>query len=287
MIRPDQFRSLGASGLKISPMGIGTNRWEFGKNDDAVAKAYKASLDSGLNFVDTAEIYGLGRSEQLVGACVRKDTRPVIIASKFAPLPWRLSEKQFNTALDNSLSRLGVKAIDLYYVHFPFTLVGIDDLTDWMARAVAAGKIRTVGVSNFNASQMHRAATRLASHKVPLAANQVRYSLLYRKPEKNGVLDACRELNVALVAYRPFEGGQFKPGATSAPANLSSTLHEIAARHGKTIGQVALNWLVKRDEHVIPIPGTTHDGHAVENIDALDFTLSDEEFSALDRASAS
>jgi aryl-alcohol dehydrogenase-like predicted oxidoreductase len=180
----------------------------------------------------------------------------------------------------------------LYFIHFPFTLLSVERLMDLMAEAVHAGKIRAVGVSNFSATQMRRAAAHLARNEIPLAANEVHYSLLHRQPEGNGVLDACRELNVALVAYRPLEGGQLTGGSappegargSSEHGTLPRTLREIAQQHDVTVSQVALNWLLRRDEHVIPIVGATSARHAAENATALTWALSDEEFRAIDRA---
>jgi aryl-alcohol dehydrogenase-like predicted oxidoreductase len=299
VIQENQHRPLGASGIKVSSLGTGTNRWAQGKNDEAVFKVYQSLLNVGVNFFDTAEVYNRGKSERLLGACLRRDNRPVVIASKFAPLPTRLTRRQFMNALDASLSRLDVQTIDLYYIHFPFSLLSIETLMDMMAHAVEAGKIRAVGVSNFNAAQMRRAASRLARYNIPLAANQVRYNLLNRQPEENGVLDACRELNVALVAYRPLEGGRLKsnsvrePLPSSSPSStdekekvLHETLQRIALQRGKSVSQVALNWLLRRDENVIPIPGATSDRHALENADTLTFELSDDEFRAIDQASS-
>ena len=288
----------------VSPLGTGTNRWSKGRNDESVFQAFRSLVDAGMNFFDTAEIYSLGKSESLLGACLQRDPRPVVIASKFAPYPTRLLRRQFMNALDASLSRLGRQTIDLYYIHFPYTLLSIETLMDLMAQAVEAGKVRAVGVSNCNAEQMRRAATRLERHSIPLAANQVRYNLLHRQPEENGVLTACHELNVALVAYRPLERGRLRsdiaPG--TAPGSVSSTLgerraasreeviqrtlQEIAQHRGKSVSQVALNWLLRRDDHVIPIPGTTDARHAIDNADALTWQLSDEEFATIDRASS-
>ena len=125
MIQEDQYRSLGASGIRVSPLGIGTNQWEFGKNDEAVFQVVQSSLDAGVNFFDTAEVYCEGKSERLLGACIKRDGRPVVIATKFAPTPTRLSprlsRRHFMDALDGSLSRLGVQTIDLYYIHWPFS----------------------------------------------------------------------------------------------------------------------------------------------------------------------
>jgi aryl-alcohol dehydrogenase-like predicted oxidoreductase len=164
---------------------------------------------------------------------------------------------------------------------------------DWMARAVASRKIRAVGVSNFTAAQMRRAVDRLARYHVRLAANEVHYSLTHRDPETNGVLAACRDLNVALVAYRPLEGGQIitdsgEGGESRAPySRLFQALRAVAEQHGVTTIQVALCWLLQKDDLVIPIPGATRARHASENAATLQLHLSDEEFSAIDQASAS
>lgn len=278
-------RALGASGLTVSPLGVGTNKWAVGKNDQAVFEAFHAYLDEGVNFFDTAELYGGGKSERLLGACLKQDGRPTIIASKYLPVPLH----SFQKALAGSIERLGVPTVDLYYLHFPLTK--IEAVMDQMAHAVQAGTIRAVGVSNCNAAQMRRAAEHLARYHIPLAANQVYYSLLHRQPEVNGVLDACRELNVALVAYRPLASGQLAPNAVSASQSkgteaLQRTLQTIAQQRGRSTSQVALNWLLQRDERIIPIPGATSVRHARENAETLTWQLSDEEFRAIDQASA-
>src|SRR5215469_5025346 len=151
MIPQNQYRSLGKSGLLVSPVGVGTNRWRQGTNDATVLQTFVSSLDVGVNFFDTAELYSGGKSEQLLGDCIHKGQRPLLIASKFAPWPTRLSRRQFMAALDASLGRLRVPVIDLYYVHWPFTFLRVETLMDWMAQAVQAGKVRAVGVSNFTA----------------------------------------------------------------------------------------------------------------------------------------
>ncbi len=296
MIHEHQYRSLGTSGIMVSPLGVGTNKWMQGRNDEPVSQVAQSFLDAGGNFFDTAEVYGLGKSERLLGTCLQQNTRPVVVASKFAPWPYRLSCRQFMDALDASLSRLGLPAIDLYYIHWPFTFLKVETLMDMMAQAVEAGKVRAVGVSNFNAGQMRRAAARLARYDIPLAANEVHYSLLHRKPEVNGVLDACRELDVALVAYYPLEAGRLKSKETSSTSSTSisakqegelrKTLTEIANKRGKSVSQVSLNWLLRRDKHVIPIPGATSARHVLDNVDMLSWEMADEEFAAIDQASS-
>ena len=236
----------------VSPLGTGTNRWTQGKDDEAVFQAFHSLMDAGLNFFDSAEVYSMGKSERLLGACLQRDTRPVVIASKFAPYPTRLLRRQFMNALDASLSRLGKQTMDLYYIHFPYTLLSIETLMDLMAQAVAAGKVRAVGVSNFSAKQMRRAATRLARYHIPLAANQVRYNLLHRQPEWNGVLAACRELNVALVAYRPLERGRLRSdtvsGATSGSPSPTGGKEKVASK--EEVIQKTLQTIAQQRERV-------------------------------------
>lgn len=316
MIQLDQ-RHLGASGIVVPPMGVGVwswgdkSFWGYGQDytREDVTLAYKACLDTGLNFFDTAEMYGRGESERILGKCIREDGRPVIIASKFAPLPNRLSARSLLEALDASLERLNVKTMDLYQIHWPYSLIGVDALMDALAQAVHSGKVRAVGVSNYGANLMRRAHARLARHNIPLASNQVHYNLIHRKPEKNGVLDACRELNVALIAYSPLEQGlltgkyrivagqaisvtgprRFTPAFRTSQRRkiepLLQTMEDIATTHSKTVGQVALNWLLSKDECIIPIPGAKNVRQASENAGAIGWRLTGEEFKRIDLAS--
>ena len=281
-------RPLGRSGISVSALGVGTNRW----NTDASKPArfrdtFAAALDARMGFFDTAEIYSFGQSETAIGQAARADGRPVLVASKFAPLPYRVAPAQFVSALDKTLERLGRDSLDLYYLHFPYSLVGVENWMRSMANAVKAGKIRAVGVSNCNVAKMTKAAEALARYDIPLAANEVQYSLLHRNPEANGVLEACRQMDVALVAYRPISGGAV--GSDSARGSdrsaLADALREVGAAHNATAVQVALAWLLKRDDHVILIPGATRPEHVRENAGALSLELSQEEFAAIDRAS--
>jgi aryl-alcohol dehydrogenase-like predicted oxidoreductase len=316
MIQLDQ-RQLGTTGIVVPPLGVGVwswgdkSFWGYGQDytREDVTQAYKACQDAGLNFFDTAEMYGRGESERILGECIREDGRPVIIASKFAPLPNRLSARSLLKALDASLERLNIKTIDLYQIHWPYSLLNVDALMDVLAEAVRSGKVRAVGVSNYGADLMRRAHARLARHDIPLASNQVHYSLLHRKPEKNGVLDACRELNVALIAYSPLEQGlltgkyrvvagqaisvtgprrftrTFRTSQRRKIEPLLQTMEEIAKAHSKTIGQVALNWLLSKDEHIIPIPGAKNVRQASENAGSIGWRLTDEELKQIDMAS--
>ncbi|MDQ6832310.1 MAG: aldo/keto reductase, partial [Chloroflexota bacterium] len=172
----DERRRLGASGITVSALGVGTWSWGdapfwgYGKTPDRteIAAAFRASLDAGVTFFDTAELYGGGGSERLLGTLVREADDPIVIASKFTPYPHRLSVRTLPTALDRTLARLGVSVLDLYLVHWPYTLLQIEAMMDALAEAVRAGKVRAIGVSNFNAPQMRRAHDRLARHGIPL-----------------------------------------------------------------------------------------------------------------------
>ena len=195
--------AIGKSDLRIAPLGMGTwqwgdtLRWNFGKGytqSDCEA-AYAASRAAGITFFDTAEIYGSGKSEEILGALVRQDPQRVIVATKFAPLPWRWTARSVAQALDASLKRLGMDRVDLYQVHWPYTTIRIETLMNALADQVEAGKVGAVGVSNYSASQMRRAHAALARRGLPLASNQVHYSLLHRTPEQNQVLETCRQLS--------------------------------------------------------------------------------------------
>jgi len=307
-------RQLGATGITVPSLGVGvwswgdTSFWGYGSTytRQDIVQAYRACVDVGLNFFDTAEVYGGGESERILGECRREDGRPILIASKFAPLPNRLSARTLMAALDASLERLGVAAIDLYQIHFPFTLIQTDALMDALALAVRAGKVRAVGVSNYSAGHMHRAHARLARHDIPLASNQVHYNLLHRKPEKNGVLAACRKLQVALIAYSPLEQGlltgkyragdktyvpsgprRFMPAySTRRLRKIEPILQEmehIAKAHDKTLAQVALNWLLCKDNCIIPIPGAKNLQQAQDNAGAIGWRMTEAEMARLDR----
>jgi len=265
-------RPLGKSGVSVPALGVGTNRWNTGEPGQAsLNETLAAAVDVGMGFFDTAEVYGFGRSELAVGVAALQDGRPVVLASKFAPLPARLTAAQFDSALDRTLKRLGRESLDLYYLHFPYSPRGVDTWMKAMAKAIEAGKIRAAGISNCNVAQMRKAADVLTRYGIPLAANQVQYSLMHRAPETNGVLDACRQMDVALIAYRPLAGGAVGAGSrkNKGPAALADALQEVAAAQDATTLQVALAWLLKRDDHVIAIPGATKPDHVRQNSRAL------------------
>jgi aryl-alcohol dehydrogenase-like predicted oxidoreductase len=262
--------------------------------------ALQASLEAGVNLFDTAAFYSAGASERRLGELAAG--RDVLIASKF-PGGLRFKSEEFPEELEASLGRLGRSTIDLYQHHFPGR-VSIPKLMDAMADAVEAGNVRAVGVSNYSAEQMRQAHAALAERGIPLASNQVEYSLLHRHPETNGVLDACRELGVTLIAYTPLAGGMLtgKYSAANRPAGfyrrvlpryrrksleaiqpVLGLLKEIADRHSKSPSQVALRWLIENPT-VLPIPGAKNGRQAAANTGALTFSLTADEVRALDDA---
>ena len=190
-----ETRPLGRTGIRVLPLGIGTNKWRRADRG-AVLETYRIIHDAGPCMIDTAEIYF---SERVVGDCLRASPAGAVIASKFLPFPGRTSPRRLMSALDGSLARLGLKTIDLYYVHYPLPLIDVRVFAEGLVEAVKSGKARAVGVANFSAEQMRRMADHLARAGVRLAANQVNYSLLRRAAETNGVLEACRELERSLM----------------------------------------------------------------------------------------
>jgi aryl-alcohol dehydrogenase-like predicted oxidoreductase len=303
--------ALGATGIQISRLGIGawawgdTAFWQYGKGgytDADIEAAFQASLAHGIDFFDTAEVYGRGRSEQLLGQNTTQAGWPAVIATKFFPFPWRLHKKRLLKALRGSLARLGMESVDLYQIHWPFPPVSIDTWMDALADAVEAGLVRAVGVSNYNVEQTQRAHTALARRGIPLASNQVEYNLWQRKPETSGLLEVCRQLDVTLIAYSPLAQGlltgKYTPDHPPAGVRgrrygrvlakiqpLVGLLRETGAAHGgKTPAQVALNWTICKG--TVPIPGAKNARQAMDNAGALGWRLSLDQVQALDRASA-
>jgi aryl-alcohol dehydrogenase-like predicted oxidoreductase len=308
--------TLGKSDLHVPRMGIGAMVWgqpkgmarwtqaqlAYGPSHGTTEEeeALKVSLAAGVNLIDTAEMYSNGFAERRVGELARD--KNVLIATKFPPSPFS-REDAFPKALQDSLTRLERSSIDLYQHHFPSNRISIPNLMNLMADAVEAGKVKTVGVSNYSAEQMRLAHAELAKRGLPLASNQVQYSLLYRKPEVDGVLDACRELGITLMAYSPLAQGaltgkyspetkasglrrflpNFNKKAMEAVQPVVELLRQIGDRYGKSPSQVALRWLIE-NENVLPIPGVKNSRQAAENVGAIAFSLTSEEVQMLSQA---
>lgn len=311
---------LGKSNLRVPRMGLGVMIWgdakglarlqpaktAYGepKGFEDERQAFETSLSAGVNFFDTAAMYGGGASERRLGELA--NGKDVIIASKF-PGSMFFRTENFPNELEASLQRLGRSSIDLYQHHFPNKSVAIPKLMNYLADAMEAGKVKAVGVSNYSAEQMRAAHEALAKRGIPLASNQVEYSLLHRVPEVNGVLDACRELGITLIAYQPLASGaltgkystgvrpaglfrpympNFRRKGLEAVQPVLNLLREIGQRYDKTPAQVAIRWLVENPT-VLPIPGAKDAQQAAANSEALNFALTQAEIEELDQETKS
>jgi aryl-alcohol dehydrogenase-like predicted oxidoreductase len=221
-----------------------------------------------------------------------------LIATKFFPFPWRFWKKSIPRALKGSLDRIGVETVDLYQIHWPSPLMSPETMMEGMVECIRQGLTRTVGVSNFGQTRMLRAYSTLAQHGIPLASNQVHYSLVSREVEKNGTLARCKELGTRLIAYSPIEKGMLTgkytpenppPGARAQQYKellkkigpLIKLLTEIGQDHGgKTVTQVALNWVICKG--ALPIPGAKNAEQAMENAGGAGWKLTEEEVARLD-----
>ncbi len=291
-------------------MGVGTWSWGdrlfwgFGReySEADVKASFQACLDAGLHFFDTAEIYGQGKSESLLGQFVKSCQQPVVIATKFMPLPWRLTKGSLIRALKHSLQRLGRDTVNLYQIHWPFAPVTIESWMEALAEAAHDGYAQAVGVSNYNCAQTERAHAALARFGIPLASNQVEYHLLDRSIEKNGLLPLCNQLGIKIIAYSPLAQGlltgKYTPeepphGTRDGHVDrnylkriqpLLQVLRKIGGAHeGRTPAQVALNWTICKG--AFPIPGAKNGRQALQNAGALGWRLSDDEIAELDSTS--
>jgi aryl-alcohol dehydrogenase-like predicted oxidoreductase len=303
-------RSTGHAVLQISPLGLGTWAWgdtmvwSYGTeySEDDIRDAFKMSVNAGVTFIDTAEVYGWGTSEKFIGRFIKETGDESVIATKFMPYPWRITKNSLRRALKSSLRRLQISRVDLYQIHWPFPPVPVRVWMDAMADVVEDGLVRAVGVSNYSKNQMLRAYDQLAKRNIPLATNQVEYSLLVREPEKSGLLDTCKRLGVTLIAYSPLAMGMLtgKYSFSNRPSGLRNRrygrkklikiekivglLREIGEeRGGKSPAQVALNWTICKG--TVPIPGAKNAKQAEQNAGALGWRLTEHEIEKLDHIS--
>lgn len=314
------LRSLGKSGLMITPIGLGC--WQFSKrknmagkfwpemDDEIIDQTVKITLEGGINWFDTAEVYGNGASERALAASLKKiNMKPgeVIVATKWWPM-FRFASNIPRT-IDHRLKALAPFPIDLYQVHQPWGFSNEKTEMEAMVKLVKAQKIRYVGVSNFSASQMKSAWEALQKHGIHLVSNQVRYNLLDRKIETNGILQTAKELGITIIAYSPLAQGlvtgkfhdnpellkrigmrkyspAFRPAGLEKSRPVVRLVQELANKYGVTPSQIALNWLINsHGETVVAIPGATKESHARENAGAMTFSLSKEDISLLDEKS--
>ncbi|MDZ8028252.1 MAG: aldo/keto reductase [Nostoc sp. DedQUE11] len=307
--------TLGQNGPVVTPLCIGTWAWgdklfwNYGNDygPEQLQEAFTAALQAGVNFFDTAEIYGMGLSEKFLGEFMQQTQQPVQIATKFGPLPWRFTSQSVSDALTESLKRLQVDQIALYQVHWPFAFfLSQKTLMNALADEVKRGRIAAVGVSNYSAEQMRDAHQILADRGVPLAVNQVRYSLLTRQIESKGIVATARELGVTLLAYSPLAQGlltgkytidsaetptgarkvdpRFNKEGLQKITPVISLLRSLGEKYDRTPAQVALNWLISQG-NVIPIAGVKTAEHVRQNAGALGWRLNEDEIQELEKVS--
>ncbi|HUC37467.1 MAG TPA: aldo/keto reductase [Acidimicrobiales bacterium] len=309
--------TLAGSDVSIPLLGVGTwawgdrSTWGMGSYDtdltrNSIQEAWNASIDAGVTLFDTAEVYGRGESERIIGSMLARDPQratSVVIATKFMPSPWRLLvQSALLRSLRASLQRLGLPSIDLYQLHGPISLRSHSALADALAAAHEAGLVKAVGVSNYSARETRSMAAALHGRGMQLATNQIEFSLLRRSPETSGLLATCAELGVLPLAYSPIGQGRLtgKYSAAHPPSGnrtfanhpmavvdrVVAELRRIGDKYGgKTPSQVALNWVMAKG--AVPIPGAKNRHQAEENAGALGWRIDEEDLAQLDRAALS
>ena len=313
-------RTLGKTAIEITPIGLGMMEFSGGSGGGMMGSAFpvidqseknatvKAALDGGINWFDTAELYGGGISEATLSKALKaagKTDQDVIVATKWWPL-FRTA-RNIPISINDRIRFLDGYTISLYMVHQPYSFSTHEAEMNAMADLVEAGKIRSVGISNFNADQMRKAHSTLQKRGLPLAVNQVRYSLLDRSIERNGILETAKELGVTIIAYTPLGSGLLTgkyhkdpellkkkhffwrsrmQGNVESSRKLVETMESIGAGYGMTAAQVALNWVISfHGDSIVTIPGATKVKQAVEAAGAMQFRLSEAELAQLDELS--
>lgn len=269
-------RKFGWTDLDVPVIGMGTWMIE-GRSRDAERRAIEAlqlGLDLGMNHIDTAEMYGNGRAEELVAEAVDGQREQVFLVSKV--LPSNASYEGTLKACERSLKRLKADFIDLYLLHWPSSQHPIEETMRAMEKLVDEGMIKFIGVSNFDVEQLMEAQKALVKHRI--ACNQVLYHLAYRGIERE-LLPYCTENGIAIVGYSPFGHGNF----LSSHSRGGKVLAEIAKRHNRTVRQVALNFLT-RDSNLFTIPKAGNPDHIRDNSGAVgNWKLTDEDIAAIDK----
>ena len=309
-----QPRSLGKTDIKITPIGQGVMQFSGGgrifkfmfppMSEEESNAIVKTALDAGINWFDTAEAYGFGRSERKLSAglqAAKAKDEEVVIATKWLPIMrWAGSIKK---TISKRLENLYPYAIDLHQIHQPYSLSSLKAQLIAMANLVENGKIRSIGVSNFSAKQMRQSHDFLEQIGLPLASNQVNYSLINRKIERDGVLDTAKELGISIICWGPLQSGVLTGKYHENPELLKKVpfvrrrvikrnleksqglideLDNIAKEHEATISQVALSWLVNyHDETVVAIPGATRASQAESNGMAMSLNLSQSDLNSI------
>jgi aryl-alcohol dehydrogenase-like predicted oxidoreductase len=278
--------------------------------DDLINKIVSLSLEGGINWFDTAELYGNGASERALSKALqaaKKKPGEVLIATKWWPV-MRFASNIPKT-IDERIKALSPYPIDLYQVHMPWSFSNEKSEMTAMAELVNRKLIKNIGVSNFSANKMKNAWETLEKKGIPLASNQVLYSLLNRKIESNGVMEMAKKLGISIIAYSPLAQGlvtgkfhdnpellknigfrkyraEFKPNGLEKSRPVVMFVKELARKYNVTPSQIALNWLLNyHGNKVVAIPGATKETHVKENTGSMSFRLSDEDMERLDRES--
>jgi aryl-alcohol dehydrogenase-like predicted oxidoreductase len=292
-------RRLGRDGPLVGPIAFGAMSfvgWYGDFDEDEGVRAINRALDLGITLVDTAEAYGGGANEELVGRAIAGRRDEVVLATKAS----RGGPDYLRRAIDASLAHLGVDHVDVYYLHRVDPEVPIEESVGAMAELVAAGKVRHIGISEPGAATLRRAH---ATH--PIAAVQSEYSLLHREPEAD-VLPVARELGIAYVAYSPLSRGllagrirrlddlapddwrrsvpRFQDGNLERNLEVVGRLDAIASAMGVGLPALSLAWLLAQGDEVIPLVGSSRADHVERSLDALDVELTDDDLAAIDTA---
>ncbi|MFP3282523.1 MAG: aldo/keto reductase [Nitrososphaeria archaeon] len=298
-----EYRELGRTGIRVSAVGIGTWQWgsrEWGWGRDYGMDDLRAAVDVaeglGVNFVDTAEIYGMGRSEEIIGELVRGRRDKFILATKVGP--HRLTRDGIVRACEGSIRRMGISSVDLCQVHWPNPLVPMRTYMSAMEQLLESGRISAIGVSNFDLRKLEEARASLS--RSDIASNQVEYSLVDRGPEA-GLLPYMEREGLTLISYSPLGQGILAHGGHGSHAvgrfnalfhrhvrgNLApllEALRSVASAKGANPAQIALAWLLSRGPHVVPIPGVKRESHVRDAASATSIHLSAQDIALLDSA---
>jgi aryl-alcohol dehydrogenase-like predicted oxidoreductase len=305
--RIEDKRRLGGSDLDVTSVGLGVwqwgdiNFWTYGKDFDRtdIDQVWRRNLEAGVNFIDTAEIYGKGASELIVGELLKETEEALVIASKL--YPEKDSVEEVWKAVEGSIERMGIDYIDLYQVHWWPPKMPISGVMKELDRAVQEGLVRYVGVSNFSIEEVEEAQSYLEHTEI--VSNQVHYSLLHRDPETEGLVEHHKKNGIAIIAYSPLEQGiltgkftpdnppggfrankpRFSQDGLKAVQPVLKVLDEAARAHGKSMAQAALAWLLK-DPNVVVIPGAKNLRQLEENVGGADWQLTDTELASIEAA---
>ena len=274
-----QFRPLGRTGEPIPVVGLGT--WGIGgemgpdtSRDEAGIQALRLGLDLEMKFIDTAEMYGAGHSEEVVARALEGRRDRVFVASKVSPRHFAYDDVL--AAAKRSLNRLGLKQMDLYQLHWPNLKIPLSETMRAMEKLVSDGLTRYIGVSNFSVEQMREAQQSLSHEKI--VSNQVEFSLIDRSAETR-ILPYCQKEGLTLIAYSPLGQGKIPRGKGSS----FKVLDEVAGKSGKSRNQVALAWVLQHDS-VVAIPKAADMGHVKENAEVADWKLDKEDYQKLAKA---